>query len=549
MMINEARVDDVVQIAMLGTRNRAPKALADKAPLPPDIALALDQLLLAGNPEKFLMHTLATLDLATRAGALVLDADPDLALRDLEHDQANKKPPSRAAIVILRQILRQDPISDLDLRYLAIWIHKALQNGWRLPDELTARTIYLLAREKDAHPLLAEILGSKLAWLIDSLDDPEIAGAYREILHRDCDLQQNQMQKLDEGLPAERMKAVHYLHAKDSPEREALRERLKELWPRESLEDRIALANVFSLGVALDDEDFIEQVLLTDKRKEIRKAGQDMLADLDGSRYLARMAERFVSIFDMSGANKFDYAVSDMLAADIQANRDGLIEAPTPYIWGRKISNKENWVYQIAKKVPPSLWLSHFGMTASNLCAALLNRATENILGLALLEAIARYDDRESLSILVDKIIDGTQRLDLMDWAQAMPVLRAIGRHQDLFERLIAGKIPKTESAAPKLDLGSYILACNNDSPWSVDLSQKLMDFIERQLQMPITTLGYSFLEASRTIGFAIDWQCVLKNDMLSGENLQGKNMDSATRKALETMDEIARIKRDISQA
>jgi len=153
------------------------------------------------------------------------------------------------------------------------------------------------------------------------------------------------------------------------------------------------------------------------------------------------------------------------------------------------------------------------------------------------------------LSILVDKIIDGTQRLDLMDWAQAIPVLRAIGRHQDLFERLIAGKIPKTESAAPKLDLGSYILACNNDSPWSVDLSQKLMDFIERQLQMPITTLGYSFLEASRTIGFAIDWQCVLKNDMLSGENLQGKNMDSATRKALETMDEIARIKRDISQA
>ena len=558
MMDREAKIDDIVQIAILGTRNRAPKPLAGKAPLPPDFSLALDNLLAGGNPEQFLLHTLAAIDLATRAGTMTTDIDADMILKEHDSDDEERLPASRPAIVILRQILRQDPISDLDLRYLAIWIDKALQSNWRLPAELTARAIYLLAREKDAHALLAEILGSKLAWLIDSLDDPEIRSAYRDILSAssnkklDPDSEQDHLQKLHDGLPAERMRAVHQLHGRDSTHRAALRAQLQELWPRESLEDRIALLNVFSLDAALDDEDFVEQIILTDKRKEIRKGGQDLLADLDGSQYLERMTQRFVAIFDMSTANRFDYAVSDMFAADLQANRDGIIDAAIPYIWGRKISNKENWVYQIAKKVPPRIWRTHFGMDAHELCTALLDRPTENILGLALLESIARYDDRELLSCLVDRIIDGKQRLDLMDWAQAMPVLRAIGKHQDLFERLIAGKIPaiaETQSAAPRLDLGSYVLACNNDSPWSQALSQKLMDYIRRQLQMPVTTLGYSFLEASRTIGFAIDWRCVLQNDMLSAENLQGKNMDSATRRALETMDEIARIKRDISQA
>jgi len=128
--------------------------------------------------------------------------------------------------------------------------------------------------------------------------------------------------------------------------------------------ERASLLETMKTGLALQDEDFLE-AQLTDRSKEVRQRVANLLADLPGSRYCARMAERMAAC--LGEERKLFRSVRTLEApASFGADwkNDALEESRAK---NESLGERAWWLYQIARSLPLPWWQESTGLTPAEL--------------------------------------------------------------------------------------------------------------------------------------------------------------------------------------
>jgi hypothetical protein len=158
------------------------------------------------------------------------------------------------------------------------------------------------------------------------------------------------------GSPEERAAAMRKLR-ETSPE--VARAMLASTWKEDAHQHKVMFLKTFEIGLSMDDEPFLEETALNDKRKEVRTIAQELLARTPGSRLSQRMNERAKQYLRVKGILTKELDVSYPTECDKELIRDG-VEKPGATV---STSDRQSWLYQILCSVAPSLWETEFKMT------------------------------------------------------------------------------------------------------------------------------------------------------------------------------------------
>src|SRR5262249_59366693 len=110
-----------------------------------------------------------------------------------------------------------------------------------------------------------------------------------------------------------------------------------------SPDDGAALLGACATGLSLDDEPLLE-VALDDRRKEVRIAAVELLAQLPDSAYARRMAERCTACVRVTGGR---VEVTPPAACDKGMRRDGISPRPPA-----GIGERAWWLEELVTRTP-----------------------------------------------------------------------------------------------------------------------------------------------------------------------------------------------------
>jgi hypothetical protein len=198
-----------------------------------------------------------------------------------------------------------------------------------------------------------------------------------------------------EGSTAQRLVDLASVRGSD---RQRSRDWLRMTWEQDPPEAREAFLKVLQKTVEPADEEFLEMAL-DDKRKAVRTAALDCLAQLPQSALVKRHIARTDPLLDLpDGSGVFSKLRQRKLqvllpeAPDKTAQRDG-IEARVPA--NRKTGERTYWLTQGVAFVPPAHWSARFACDPTDFLEAVA--ATDFALELleALAAATARHPDPE----------------------------------------------------------------------------------------------------------------------------------------------------------
>lgn len=197
------------------------------------------------------------------------------------------------------------------------WCTLASGAGVRVPDEL----LPLFLERVSAHPakldrvLAEQVIGHRGRWL-----------AAMNPAWRPAGTTQDHEAVWKQGLQSERLAALESLRRID-PAR-AL-ELVIQTWTEEQPDDRAAIVAQLRTGLSMEDEEFLESAL-EDKRKPVRLAAADLLAELPESRYAQRMAQRVRSLIEVHSRRRllrgagFTLEIQLPKSVDSAMARDGI---------------------------------------------------------------------------------------------------------------------------------------------------------------------------------------------------------------------------------
>ena len=245
----------------------APSTLADTA-----VVLTLGADRAGGTPPAAVLGAAAVSGARARAGFV-----PTAKAEPVPTCPADDRPACSApAAARLDHILRTN---DKDL--LEEWARLANAAGQRAPASLVASLLFYAVDTPFRPNPIFDCLGARGPWL--AALDPRYAPRIRptrsdtapdEIWHT--------------GVPADRLQVLRRLRKADPA---AALELVRTTWKTDAAAERANFVGAMSIGLGPGDEAFLESAL-EDRSKGVRRAAAELLADLPGSAYQARMTER-----------------------------------------------------------------------------------------------------------------------------------------------------------------------------------------------------------------------------------------------------------------
>jgi hypothetical protein len=226
--------------------------------------------------------------------------------------------------------------AELRVQLLREWLELAAARGWRAPPELlpdlldTARGLRML------RPPVATTGGARAVWLAGLnpewsflLSEPEAT---------------TDRAAWEDGPIGLRVGYLSELRGRDPAAGLAL---LEGTWAEESPEDRIRLLATLHNGRNLGDEPFLERAL-DDRRREVRAAAAGLLADVAGSQYQQRMAERARNAVTLSGRT---LRIDPPANCDAAMRRDGIAHRPPS-----GVGERAWWLEEVIARTPLATW-------------------------------------------------------------------------------------------------------------------------------------------------------------------------------------------------
>ena len=222
------------------------------------------------------------------------------------------------------------------------WLRLANAHKCRLPPRLLPGVLDLGSAQRPLRALIDGVLGARGHWLARQNPSWNWVGADTDDVRL----------LWDEGNIEQRVNALRDMRARDGG---AALQELQAAWPSETPEHRATLLGCLSVGLSLADETFLESAL-DDKRKEVRKVAQRLLAGLPGSQLAQRMLARAVPLLRVERNGGSTHLLADVPnERDKSMQRDGVGAGLYP-----AMGEKSGWLVDILAAVPPTYWSTAF---------------------------------------------------------------------------------------------------------------------------------------------------------------------------------------------
>lgn len=406
---------DLLATALLGTGQQElpPVYKSASESLESAMSQIQEQVADAGK-ETSLLKAVALLHLFEKSGrkAQVLDEDfpfqketaqnlPEES--DDESVQNQMRQLSHEAKTQLRHLL------ETNSQLLPEWLSLAHKKGKTIPAELLVSAFELAARNNGIRKAIASCAGERGQWLALLNEDWH----FLLIGPRQAEANAEELKKLwDFGSRQERLAA---LKAAREQEPSLALEMIKSSWKSDPPEERLAYLSILNSALSQADESFLESAGLDDKRKEIRRQSQDLLANIAGSRFCLRNKERLANAvklkaretnsgfleklasFGKKKASKYELEVNLPADCDKQMIRDGF-SAKSP---DARMGDKAWLLCQILGLCRPSELLAYFQLSEEELLQVFLESEWRNALIAGLEHACLKFEASKQAELIL----------------------------------------------------------------------------------------------------------------------------------------------------
>ncbi|ACY97416.1 DUF5691 domain-containing protein [Thermomonospora curvata] len=353
-----------VSTALLGTRRRPVPALAvrlapedDGESAPRSSHGGAGGIPAGADPAGALLEQAAVLTVQRRAGRRAGSAAEHAVIAPAPAETLPVVPP--AAARRLAQILAGDR-----LPLLPQWLQAAAERGFRVPPALLPDLLERGRADRSLRPAIMRAAGRRGVWLALHNTD------WAYLVNEGGDLGDDDPRVWRTGTRSRRIAYLTRLRGRDPG---AARRALADSWRSEPAPDRAAFLATFARGLSPDDEEFLEKAL-DDRAKDVRQVAADLLAELPGSAYGRRMAERAKSCVRVEehvaeGRRHVRIVVELPHAHDEGMARDGIPFHPAGSFApaggsGAPVGTRAGWLREILARTPLETWTDLLGMPA-----------------------------------------------------------------------------------------------------------------------------------------------------------------------------------------
>jgi len=481
------------------------------------------------SEEEKILIALAATSLALRAGQVTGRAS-DLPPPPAPCQAETKEQCGPYAIALLNQALA-DQAKGGDLRRIPLvqdWLTFCRSENKIIVSDYLPRLLDFAKEHEGLHQLLADCGGNHMLWLLHL--NKEWQEAYKAIAGS-APSQEALVEKVELGLDLERFKAFGTL--REIAPLKALN-CLVGLWEKESYEQKLGLLKLLKSGLSMDDEKFLEETALSDRRKEVRAAAAFLLALLPQSRLVTRMKERAECFVHFDKDKKLKINFPDEFQPSMA--KDGIEETITI---DSRIGQKAGWLYQTVSLVNPDFWREHSGFSAGAFLQLVLASEEWSLpMLLGLLNATAQYHDQA----FQDSII-AHQEIHLTESQPGKLFLSSLPPEK--LERLILSKLPiwaqTDRRSAPRLDLWYYLELV--DFQWSEAFSIEILRFIIKEIKEKVPVFGHTFYSNAAKFGQHMH---VGAGKYLDDLNLAQAEVDTWTRNGLERFVDTLKLRNEM---
>lgn len=337
---------------------------SERQPIPlPAMSGALGETLLqlqrADDPAGTLLGIAATITLYQHAGRLpVLDSSHKPVPLTLSDSRPTCAP---LAVHHFTQLL-----SGFQQAVLPEWLTLMAEHGRRLPDALLPQLLTLGQNEPSLRPAIRSVMGERGRWLAEL--NPAWAYARTDVAA--IAAQPADIRTLWEtGSYADRCALLSYVRGSDPAHG---RELLMSTWKTEKADERTAFLGIFSTGLSMVDEPFLETVL-DDRAEKVRRVAIELLHRLPESRLIQRMIEHLKPLLIWTPSRLSQKPKVQVVLPETHTKallRDGIVQKPTD----TKLGEKAWWLAQMLAVVPPSSWSTAWGVTPTAILGASITR-------------------------------------------------------------------------------------------------------------------------------------------------------------------------------
>ena len=348
---------------------------------------------------------------------------------------------------------------------LSEWCHAAAEHGVRAPDELLPQLLDRIAALRNkAEPAMREVLGERGRWL--AARKPEWA-AFGRPNEDDAET------VWQTGTRDQRIELLGSLRTSDPG---AARAMLASTWAQEDPEDRAAFAQALYVGLSLDDEPFLEE-LLDDSRKPVRTVAAELLARLPHSMLAERMKARVLPLVQFQPASKgllrsrkAGIEVSLPEACDKTMIRDGIDSRARP-----KMGPKAYWLCQVIGAAPLKTWTDAWKANPATIVDAASRSDFPDALIQGWMLATVRHRDPQWAEAILGcgYMVQADEKAFVGNRADRIEGLMCC-LYATVRERILAAMLssrPFPLDTHPVL-----VLLCAAAGPWSPVLSRKVLD-------------------------------------------------------------------------
>ncbi|MBK9204702.1 MAG: hypothetical protein IPL73_20165 [Candidatus Obscuribacter sp.] len=450
----------------------------------------------------------------------------------------NRKYAPVAAISLLNQLL--DDLSNNGLRLIERWLSLCAHHGRLIPDYLLPVVLDKLKNKKAPVTLIDLCGGNRLKFLIDANEDWKV---FDMMAHKS---ESTLVEKIDSGTKEERL--ASFLQLRHIEPMRAIAS-IAPNFSKESVDMRVNFLKRME-PPQTSDMTFLEQLINTDKSREVRVLASEMLTLLPGSSVIETLHSQLTEVMTVSKGqlkiNLSDESIEarDKAIEDLELYLDTSTQTQTP-------GKKSDYLRKLLGSINPDHLSAAYDSDPQELLKLFEQEElwSQPLLD-GLLEAVRFFGNRGKCKTVTEWQTQIVARMGekLTDSQAGLKLFQSLP--PSLLETILLDKLPKWSqegaTVAPKLDFWYQLDKVQFD--WSEAFTQKVIEFIVKEAKEKVPALDYTFRASVNNFALDMHISAVNRIDEIASIRRDSEQTDFFARPLNQLVD-ILSLRRDIEAA